>query len=114
MSQKDALKFLVNEVIGKADPDGLDVHRMYEQGVQAGYAVTTDDLLAATENVLSALAESGELSEEELEMVAGGSRQHASTAFQNFDQKANQAFNLLSQVMKSMNAMRMGVIRNLL
>ena len=49
-----------------------------------------------------------ELSEAELDQVAGG------TAFQNFDQKANQLYNLLSSVMKSMNEMRMGTVRNIL
>ena len=51
---------------------------------------------------------SEELSEAELDQVAGG------TAFQNFDQKANQMYNLLSSVMKSMNEMRMGTTRNML
>ena len=41
-------------------------------------------------------------------------RQMARTAFQNFDQKANQLFNLLSSVMKSMKEMRMGSVRNML
>jgi hypothetical protein len=41
-------------------------------------------------------------------------RQNASTAFQNFDQKANQLYNLLSSVMKAMNEMRMGTVRNML
>jgi len=41
-------------------------------------------------------------------------RQLHSTAFQNFDQKANQLYNLLSSVMKAMNEMRMGTVRNML
>jgi hypothetical protein len=41
-------------------------------------------------------------------------RQMASTAFQNFDQKANQLYNMLSSVMKAMNEMRMGTVRNML
>ncbi|MBN2430912.1 MAG: hypothetical protein JXQ27_05525 [Acidobacteria bacterium] len=41
-------------------------------------------------------------------------RQMASTSFQNFDQKANQLYNLLSNVMKAMNEMRMGTVRNML
>lgn len=41
-------------------------------------------------------------------------RQMASSAFQNFDQKANQLYNLLSRVMKAMNEMRMGTVRNML
>jgi hypothetical protein len=41
-------------------------------------------------------------------------RQTASTAFQNFDQKANQLYNLLSSVLKSLNDMRMGTTRNML
>lgn len=41
-------------------------------------------------------------------------RQMASTAFQNFDQKSNQLFNLMSSVLKVMNEMRMGTTRNML
>ncbi len=41
-------------------------------------------------------------------------RQMASTAFQNFDQKSNQLYNLMSSVLKSMNEMRGGVVRNML
>ncbi len=37
-----------------------------------------------------------------------------STAFQNVDQKTNQMFNMLSSVMKAMNEMRSGTIRNML
>jgi methyl-accepting chemotaxis protein len=40
-------------------------------------------------------------------------RQKASTAFEDFDQKANQLYNLLSSVMKAMNEVRMGVTRNI-
>jgi hypothetical protein len=46
--------------------------------------------------------------------TARNKRQVASTSFQNFDQKANQQYNLLSSVMKSMNEMRMGTVRNML
>jgi len=38
----------------------------------------------------------------------------ASTAFQNFDQKSNQLYNLISSVMKAMNEMRKGTVRNML
>ena len=41
-------------------------------------------------------------------------RQNATTAFEDFDQKANQLYNLLSSVMKAMNEVRMGIIRNIL
>jgi hypothetical protein len=41
-------------------------------------------------------------------------RQMASTSFQNFDQKANQLYNLMSTVLKAMNEMRSSTIRNML
>lgn len=41
-------------------------------------------------------------------------RQEFTTAFENFDQKANQLFNILSTVLKNMKEMEMGVTRNLL
>ncbi len=51
---------------------------------------------------------------EAMQETVRNKRQMASTAFQNFDQKANQLYNLLSSVMKAMNEMRMGTIRNML
>ena len=54
------------------------------------------------------LSEDHKISKEDLKRVWGG------TAFQNFDQMGNQMYNLLSSVMKSMNEMRMGIIRNML
>ena len=41
-------------------------------------------------------------------------RQECMTAFENFDQKTNQLFNLLSSVMKAMKEMEQGIIRNIL
>jgi len=41
-------------------------------------------------------------------------RQECVTVFENFDQKANQLYNLLSSVMKAMKEMEEGTIRNLL
>ncbi len=41
-------------------------------------------------------------------------RQMASTAFQNFDQKTNQLYNLLSSVLKALGEMRMGTARNMM
>lgn len=51
---------------------------------------------------------------ESMQETVRNKRQMASTAFQNFDQKANQLYNLLSSVMKAMNEMRMGTVRNML
>ena len=41
-------------------------------------------------------------------------RQMASTAFQNFDQKMNQLYNLMSSVLKTTSEMRSGTVRNML
>jgi len=41
-------------------------------------------------------------------------RQKDNVQFENFDQKANQLYNLLSSVLKAMNEMRIGVVRNML
>ena len=51
--------------------------------------------------------------ESEQEIVRN-KRQMASTAFQNFDQKTNQLYNLLSSVLKALGEMRMGTTRNML
>ena len=42
------------------------------------------------------------------------SRSENTTAFENFDQKANQLFNLLSTVMRSLKEMRLATTLNLL
>lgn len=51
---------------------------------------------------------------ESMQETIRNKRQMSSTAFQNFDQKSNQLYNLLSSVMKAMNEMRMGTVRNML
>jgi predicted ribosome quality control (RQC) complex YloA/Tae2 family protein len=40
-------------------------------------------------------------------------RQEFQTAFENFDQKVNQLFNMLSTVLKSMKEMEQAIIRNM-
>lgn len=54
----------------------------------------------------------GELEKEQEE--ARNSAQMASEAFTNFDQKSNQAYQMLSSIIKAMNEMRMGTVRNML
>ena len=51
--------------------------------------------------------------EEELEELRK-KRAEFTTAFENYNQKAIQFFNLLSAVMKAMTEMKQGVIRNIL
>lgn len=51
---------------------------------------------------------------ESMQETVRNKRQMASTSFQNFDQKSNQLYNLVSSVMKSMNEMRSGTVRNML
>jgi hypothetical protein len=51
---------------------------------------------------------------ESMQETVRNKRQMASTAFQNFDQKANQLYNLMSSVLKSVNEMRSGVVRNMM
>lgn len=51
---------------------------------------------------------------ESMQETVRNKRQMASTAFQNFDQKSNQLYNLMSSVLKSMGEMRSSTIRNML
>jgi len=51
---------------------------------------------------------------ESMQETVRNKRQMASTAFQNFDQKSNQLYNLMASVMKSLNEMRGGTVRNML
>ncbi len=74
-----------------------------------------DDPLAGRRFDASGLGLDGQIREvEAMQESVRNERQMASTAFQNFDQKANQLYNLLSSVMKAMNEMRMGTVRNML
>ena len=51
---------------------------------------------------------------ESMQETVRNKRQMASTSFQNFDQKANQLYNLMSSVLKATNEMRSGTVRNML
>ncbi|MEM6734004.1 MAG: hypothetical protein AAF658_20750, partial [Myxococcota bacterium] len=51
---------------------------------------------------------------ESMQETVRNKRQMASTAFQNFDQKSNQLYNLMSSVLKVMGEMRSGTTRNML
>jgi methyl-accepting chemotaxis protein len=51
---------------------------------------------------------------ESMQETVRNKRQMASTAFQNFDQKANQLYNLMASVLKTVNEMRSGTVRNML
>jgi hypothetical protein len=51
---------------------------------------------------------------ESMQETVRNKRQMASTAFQNFDQKANQLYNLMASVLKVMNEMRSSTTRNML
>ncbi|MBI5508392.1 MAG: hypothetical protein HY903_06550 [Deltaproteobacteria bacterium] len=51
---------------------------------------------------------------ESMQETIRNKRQMASTAFQNFDQKANQLYNLMSSVLKAIGEMRQGTARNMM
>jgi hypothetical protein len=51
---------------------------------------------------------------ESMQETVRNKRQMASTSFQNFDQKANQLYNLMASVLKVMNEMRSSTVRNML
>ena len=77
-----------------------------------------DDKLIATSSDSKSLDRNG-LNDtikmvESMQETVRNKRQMASTSFQNFDQKSNQLYNLISSVMKSMNEMRSGTVRNML
>ena len=119
MSVEDAVRFLEQPREG-IDIDEVSVEDLIERAGAAGFDVTVEDLGAAAERIIEHLRVAGALSDDDLEAISGGlarsrrSSPMASTGFQNFDQKANQMYNLLSSVMKAMNEMRMGTARNML
>ena len=89
-----------------------DWRDLQRRAATSGLDLTSKDLSDAAESILQELGRGSELSDEQLDAVAGGAST-ATTSFQNFDQKSNQLFNLLSSVMKSMKDTRTGVIRNM-
>jgi len=80
------------------------------QGQIMGFSSRANSAQIIDRSELSETIKEMEIQQEQIR----NKRQMASTAFQNFDQKANQLYNLLSSVMKSMNEMRMGTVRNML
>jgi hypothetical protein len=59
------------------------------------------------------LAEQIKTAENRMEEIRN-KRQEAQTAFEGFDQKANQLFNMLSTIMKNMKETQQGIIRNMI
>lgn len=51
---------------------------------------------------------------ESMQETVRNKRQMTSTAFQNFDQKSNQLYNMMASVLKVMNEMRSSTVRNML
>ncbi len=100
--QKYPEMVLVSATIRKFDTSGLD---------KSGNMVETS---THVQKVGSSSLNTTIKEVEGMQETVRNKRQMASTAFQSFDQKANQLYNLLSSVMKAMNEMRMGTTRNML
>ena len=77
-------------------------------------AVVQASLAAQRENIRFCRALLDQL-EEELDQLGeeADTKRKSQTVFENFDQKANQLFNLLSTVMKNMKEMSQGISRNI-
>jgi hypothetical protein len=116
MSVEDAVRFLEGCGDQTTFEKGDD---LLERANAAGYDVTPQDLAAAAEQILSRIKERGELDDEQLDAVAGGKdtirnkRQMFSSQFENANQKSTQYTNMLASVLKTMNEMQTGIIRNL-
>ncbi len=100
----------------KNDPD--------VQEILNDYFKIQNDLLELSDKVHSKFNSHTQLMNSELSSViktmstdmeeVRNKRQEFQTMFENFDQKANQLFNILSTVLKSIKEMQSGVTRNLL
>lgn len=135
MANPEATRFLARHIVsqaeaGKAD---LDWSSLAQKAASEGLPLTEQELIDAAATILKQLADAGQLPDEALDAVSGGTslgalieevdamqesarndRQTATTQFSNYNQKSTQYFNMLSSVMKNMNSMRMGTVRNML
>lgn len=83
-----------------------DIHRASAEFVRAHPGVDTDTAVTEIASRIKAL----EAAMEELKKK----RAEMSTSFENFDQKTNQLFNILSTILKTMKETQSGIARNLL
>lgn len=77
------------------------------------YVAAQASLTKFTQSLTDQIAEEIKTLESEIEARAN-KRQEFQTAFENFDQKANQLFNILSMVLKNQKEMTYAVTRNAL
>ncbi|MCJ7484778.1 MAG: hypothetical protein MUQ25_01245 [Candidatus Aminicenantes bacterium] len=83
-----------------------EINRASVEFVRQFPGVDVDAAVSAIANYIKGLQAAMDKFEKE--------REGAMTSFENFDQKANQLFNILSTVMKNMKEMQSGIARNLL
>jgi hypothetical protein len=113
IKDEEVIAFLV-DTLERADAS-LDPEGLLVAAATRGLELEPRHVRAAFERLQQRWKSLGELDDAALDRVAGGAggseeirnkRQMDTAAFQNFDQKANQTFNLLSSVMKTMSEMR--------
>jgi hypothetical protein len=106
MSHTPAIRFVAKHMLAATETGAdLDWSKLRERAADEGLQLSEQELAAAAAAILAELGKAGELGDEELDAVAGGTT---------YEQKADQTYTLLSSVMKSMTEMRTAVIRNML
>jgi methyl-accepting chemotaxis protein len=96
----------------KANLDKIDTILTKVKNSSDAYMIANKSYFNSLASELLVLEKYINLVRDESETIRN-KRQKARTAFEDFDQKANQLYNLLSSVMKAMNELRMGIIRNI-
>ena len=107
MSVEDAIRFFKNFDIDAAGED-FTVGSLLDRARAEGYQITEKDLGAAAQQIMSNLQATGELDDDQLDQVAGGL-----AGFQNADRMAARYTNRLASILKTVNEMQMGEMRNL-
>ena len=93
---------------GDITPDGI-----ISAARARGYVLTLEQLEATLGRLMAQAPVGGELADDALEQVVGGTS-FSQMGFQNFDQKANQTYQLMSSLTKAMNESRSSVLKKML
>lgn len=107
---------LSNKAIGTEEPDKVTTHVTVKTfdtstvNAEGKGVVKDEEAKVVTRSGLNDTIKGVEAQQE----TVRNQRQMTSTAFQNFDQKSNQLYSLLSSVLKTMREARSGAIRNML
>ena len=118
VEDEDVRDLVLGATEGKESVDRASV--LVSVGAERGFDFTAEE----AEEIRLMVTQMVELSDDDLEQIAGGGgisgqetlrnqRQTGSTSFQSANQKANQYMNMLSSVLKTQNETMTSILRNI-